>query len=220
MNDHTPPPPDPAAQPADRSAQRLDERDAPAEPFALFDRWFADAHATEPEAEAVALATATADGAPSVRWVLLRGWNERGFVFYTSYESRKGGELAANPRAALAFYWPLAGRQVRIEGAVSRVTDAESDAYFASRPVGSRLSAAASPQSRVVADRRELERRVEVLVERYRHDHTTIPRPPHWGGFRLAPSSIEFWLSRPHRLHDRLRYVRDGGGWRIERLAP
>jgi len=208
-------------QPPTANATRLDERNAPAEPWSLFERWFAEARAVEPEPEAMALASSTPDGAPSVRWVLLRGWDRRGFVFYTNYESRKGRELAANPHAALAFYWSTGGRQVRIEGTVTRVPDAESDAYFASRPVGSRLSAAASPQSRVVAGRDELERRVESLVERYRHDHASIPRPAHWGGVRLAPTSIEFWASRPHRMHDRLRYVRGATReWRIERLAP
>ena len=212
-----PNPPNPSRRPR----EELDERYAPAEPLALFGQWFDAARAVEPEAEAMALATATPDGAPSLRWVLLRGWDARGFVFYTHSGSRKGGELAANPRAALAFHWRTPARQVRIEGTVSRVSDAESDAYFASRAVGSRLSAAASPQSRVVESRDELERRVEELARRFRHDAAAIPRPPDWGGFRVAPQQIEFWLSREHRLHDRLRYVCVGeGAWRIERLAP
>jgi len=132
----------------------------------------------------------------------------------------KGAELAANPLAAVAFYWRTLGRQVRIEGSVARISDAESDAYYASRPVGHRVSAAASPQSRVVSGRAELEQRVAALLAVYRHEPAGVPRPPHWGGFRLTPSAMEFWVNRTHRLHDRLRYVRDLERWRIERLAP
>jgi pyridoxamine 5'-phosphate oxidase len=161
----------------------------------------------------VALATATADGAPSARMVLLKGFDGRGFVFYTGYESRKGRELEANPRAALLFYWEDTGRQVRIEGAVARVGTGESDAYWASRPLGSRLSAAASEQSAPIAGRDELEARVVSLVGE-------PPRPERWGGYRLAPEAYEFWQHRDDRLHDRFRYERDGGAWRIERLQP
>src|SRR5262249_52734683 len=159
-----------------------------------------------PEPGAMALATATPDGRPSVRMVLLRSHGEHGFVFYTHYRSRKARELAANPVAALALHWYELGRQVRIEGAVSRIRSAESAAYFRERPVESRLGAWASPQSEVIEDRGVLDTRFRELVERYRHQ--AIPRPPHWGGFRLVPDSFEFWQARLHRLHDRLRYSR------------
>ena len=166
--------------------------------------------------EAMALATATADGRPSVRMVLLKGVDERGFSFYTGYESRKGRELAENPRAALLFHWP--GRQVRIEGPVERVTADESDAYFASRPRGSRLSAIASRQSEVVSSREELEGRVAELEEQFAGAEP--PRPDRWGGFRLVPETFELWQHRDDRLHDRLRYRRDGDAWLVERLSP
>ena len=149
--------------------------------------------------------------------VLLKGADERGLTFFSNYESRKGAELAANPRAALLAYWPGSGRQVRVEGDVTRLDPAESDAYFATRPAGSRLSAAASPQSAVVADRAELERRVADLRARHGDDP---PRPESWGGYRLAPATWEFWQHREDRLHDRLRYRRDGTTWLVERLAP
>ncbi|OLD69882.1 MAG: pyridoxamine 5'-phosphate oxidase [Ignavibacteria bacterium 13_1_40CM_2_61_4] len=167
------------------------------------------------------LATASPDGHPSARMVLLRGFDARGFVFFTNFESRKGRELEANPRAALVFHWPHAHRQVRIEGAVERVSPPESDAYFDTRAVGSRLSAIASPQSQVVSDRAELERRVKDLVERHRRERVRICRPDYWGGYRVVPDAVEFWQAGRNRLHDRLRYLRrEGGGWRIERLAP
>ena len=149
--------------------------------------------------------------------VLLKGADERGLTFFSNYDSRKGAELAANPRAALLAYWPGSGRQVRVEGDVTRLDPAESDAYFATRPAGSRLSAAASPQSAVVADRAELERRVAELRGRHGDDP---PRPESWGGYRLAPATWEFWQHREDRLHDRLRYRRDGTAWLVERLAP
>jgi pyridoxamine 5'-phosphate oxidase len=190
----------------------LREQDAADDPLRQFRAWLEDERLDN-----VALATATAEGAPSVRMVLLKDITERGLTFYTGYESRKGGELAANPRAALLLYWPALGRQVRVEGAVERIEPAESDAYWATRPGGSRVSAAASPQSRVVADRAELERRVADVRARYGDEP---PRPATWGGFRLEPVVWEFWQHRDDRLHDRLRYRRDGESWVRERLAP
>jgi pyridoxamine 5'-phosphate oxidase len=190
----------------------LREQDALDDPLRQLRAWLED-----DRIDNVALATATPDGAPSVRMVLLKEVAERGLTFFTGYESRKGGELAANPRAALLLYWGALGRQVRVEGAVQRIDPADSDAYWATRPSGSRVSAAASPQSRVVADRAELERRVAHVRERYGEDP---PRPDTWGGFRLEPEVWEFWQHRDDRLHDRLRYRRDGESWVRERLAP
>src|SRR5205085_6176496 len=161
---------------------------------------------------------ATRDGRPSVRMVLMKGFDERGFVFYSGYESRKGRELAANPQAALCFYWHAVGRQARIEGPVERVAEEESAEYFGSRPLGSRLSAAVSRQSEVVGTREELEAAVEEL--RAHAGNEAIPLPPDWGGFRLAPEIFEFWQHREDRLHDRFRYRTANGGWLIERLAP
>jgi pyridoxamine 5'-phosphate oxidase len=198
----------------------LHESDADPDPLAQFRRWFEEAVAAGlPQPEAMALATATPDGRPSLRMVLLRGFDERGFVFYTNYDSRKGRELQANPRAALAFYWFEMDRQVRIEGRVERVTPQESDAYFRTRPRGSRLGAWASPQSRVIAGRAVLERRVQEVAAEY--DGQEVPRPEYWGGQRVVPEVIEFWQGQPDRLHDRLCYRRlEEGGWRLERLAP
>jgi pyridoxamine 5'-phosphate oxidase len=184
------------------------------DPLAQFRRWFDDAG----RIDRMALATATPDGAPSVRMVLLKAADERGFVFFTGYGSRKGGELDANPRAALLFYWDEPGRQVRIEGPVERLAVEESDAYFATRARGAQLAAAASRQGRVLANRAQLDEAVAGLAREY--EGRDVPRPEQWGGYRVRPETYEFWQHRDDRLHDRLRYVRDGDGWRLERLAP
>ncbi len=195
------------------------EQDLTDEPLALFTRWFGEAEthgAFEPHA--VALATATPDGAPSARMVLMKGFDGRGLSFFTNYDSRKAGELEANPQAALLFHWPELGRQVRIEGAVSRVERDETEAYARSRSRASQLSALASPQSRPVPDRGWLERRVQELDRE--HAGTDLPVGDDWGGYRLEPRAWEFWQHRPNRLHDRFRYERADGAWRAERLGP
>jgi pyridoxamine 5'-phosphate oxidase len=189
------------------------------DPLALFEAWFAEAQASEPnDANAMALATATADGRPSVRMVLLKGHGPDGFVFYTNAQSRKGAEIAANPHAALVFHWKSLRRQVRVEGPPSEVTPAEADAYFHSRARMSQLGSAASDQSRPLDARRTYLERVDELAAR--HEGEEIPRPPHWTGFRLAPDAIEFWLDRPNRLHERRRFVRDGERWTSTLLYP
>ncbi len=189
------------------------------DPLQLFREWYEHAVAAGlPEPEAMALATATPDGAPAVRFVLLKGVDDRGVEFFTNYESRKGRELAANARAALAIYWKPLLRQVRLEGPVEVLESAESDAYFATRARGSRLGAWASRQSEPIPDREWLEARLREADARYPGDE--IPRPPYWGGYRLLPEAVEFWEGRPNRLHDRLQYRRDGGAWRTERLSP
>ena len=204
---------------ADPRARPLLGADLDPDPLRQFAAWFEEAReAGEPLPEAVALATSTPDAWPSVRMVLLKGADERGFAFYSGYESRKGREREANPRGALCFYWHLLGRQVRVEGAVEPVSPEESDAYFATRPYGAQLSAAVSRQSEVISSRAELEEAVAVL--RGRRPGSSVPRPEHWGGFRLAPAAYEFWQHREDRLHDRFRYRRVGGDWLIERLAP
>ena len=195
----------------------LREEDFAAEPLEQFRRWFDEARAAVETPEAMAIATATPDGRPSVRMVLLKTADEDGFVFHTNLEGRKGSELTANPRGALLFHWAPLGRQVRIEGAVERVPRAESEAYFRTRAPRSRISALVSPQSRVVPDRETLERWWRRAEERYGDDP---PLPEHWGGLRLRPDAYEFWEHRDDRLHDRLRYRREGEGWVLERLAP
>lgn len=198
----------------------LHEQDLAADPLRQFAAWFDEAAAAGVrEPQAAAIATATAAGAPSVRMVLVKHFDARGFVFYSNYTSRKGAELAANPHAALLFHWDPLGRQVRIEGPVARVGAEETAAYVRSRPRGSQLSALASPQSQIVEAREQLERRVDELQERY--GETELPLPDGWGGFRVTPETYEFWQQRSDRLHDRLRYRHDAGGnWTVDRLAP
>jgi pyridoxamine 5'-phosphate oxidase len=197
----------------------LTESEAGDDPIALFHAWFDVALKTGvPEPNAMALATAEPDGRPSVRMVLLKALDDRGFTFFTNFESRKGRELDANPHAALVFFWHPLERQVRIEGQVEKVTAAESDEYFAVRPLGSRLGAWASQQSEVIPNRGFLEDRHAELSHRYPDGR--VPRPPNWGGYRVLPDSIEFWQGRPSRLHDRIRFRRAAGRWLRERLAP
>ena len=199
----------------------LDEATVGNDPIKLFLSWFEMAFkAGGKEPSAMTLATVSPDGVPSARMVLLKGCDERGFVFFTNYESRKGAELAANPRAALVFYWPEMSRQVRVVGTVARISEAESNEYFQSRPPGSRLAAAVSPQSRPVASRAEIEQRYAALSQQY--PAGDVPRPKHWGGYRVTPDEIEFWHSRENRLHDRIRFRRSGdaAGWQVDRLAP
>jgi pyridoxamine 5'-phosphate oxidase len=198
----------------------LREQDVDPDPLRQFAAWFRDAEAAGVRMpEAAALASASADGAPSVRMVLVKGFDERGFVFYSGYASRKGRELAANPRAALLFHWDPLGRQVRIEGPVAHTSAEESAVYVRERPRASQLSALASPQSQVIDSREALERRVSELEQRHRGSE--LPLPADWGGFRLVAETVELWQQRQDRLHDRLRYRRrDDAGWLIERLAP
>jgi pyridoxamine 5'-phosphate oxidase len=197
----------------------LTEKDVESAPIAQFARWYENAlDAVKPLPEAVALSTATPAGHSSVRMVLLKGFDAHGFVFYTNYRSRKGRELARNPHASLLFYWGGLERQVRVDGLVQKVTARESDEYFATRPRGSQLSAWASAQSEPVANRAALERRVALYARKY---PGAVPRPPHWGGYRLVPQAVEFWQGREDRLHDRILYRRGPRGrWIIRRLAP
>jgi len=208
-----------AALRRDYAMAALREADAHTDPIRQFEAWFADAVAAQvPEPNAMTLATATRDGVPAARVVLLKGIDAQGFVFYTDYRSRKGAELTENPLAALVFLWKEIERQVRISGSVSRVTAADSEAYYRSRPLGSRLGAWASHQSAVIASRDELEERLRDVTARFLDGN--VPLPPHWGGFRVVPDEIEFWQGRQNRLHDRLRYERRPSGWSMTRLSP
>ena len=200
-----------------RAAELL-ESNAAADPFEQFARWFADAERADvPEPTAMTLATADATGRPSARVVLLKGFDARGFTFYTNHTSRKGRELAENPRASLCFYWTALERQVRIDGSVEPVSRDEAERYFHSRPIGSQIGAWASHQSAVIRSRAELEAREAELRQRF---GDTVPLPDFWGGYRVVPSEVEFWQGRPSRLHDRLRYARCVESWTIDRLAP
>jgi len=195
------------------------ESDLPAEPLTQFDKWYREAEASgAPLWDAIVLATASAAGRPSARMVLLKGFDQNGFVFFTNYQSRKSIELAQNSFACLLFWWAAMDRQIRIEGDVTPLGEPESDAYFSTRPRGSQLGAWASDQSRVVRDRGSLDRRMEELEKKY--GSGAVQRPPHWGGYRLRPQLFEFWQGQPNRLHDRLQYRRSAEGWLIERLAP
>jgi pyridoxamine 5'-phosphate oxidase len=197
----------------------LDPAEVAPDPIEQFRTWFAAARAADIfEPEAMTVSTVADDGRPASRYVLLRGLDHRGFAFYTNYESAKGRQLAARPYAALTFGWLAIHRTVRIEGPAERLPAAESDAYFASRPRGAQLGAWASPQSTVIADRDQLDRALAAAEQRYAGG--PVPRPEHWGGFLVRPERVEFWEGRPNRLHDRVRYERDGDAWRIERLAP
>ena len=202
--------------PASSKPKRRDEM---SDPFRLFDEWFAEARASEiNDPEAMALATVDGSGRPSVRMVLLKGHGSDGFTFYTNQESAKGDQLAANPRAALLFHWKTLRRQVRIEGPVERVPEQDADAYFASRARDSQLGAWASDQSRPLADRATFEQRFEQVKQRF--EGQDVPRPPHWGGYRVVPDRIEFWRDRPHRLHERRLFTRADGGWAEGLLYP
>lgn len=203
----------------DYTRDGLLEDQAPEQPMSLFGRWFEQAVETETtEPNAMMLATVDADGQPHLRTLLLKGYDERGMVFFSNYDSAKGQQLAGNPRAAMNFWWHDLERQVRVEGRVERVSAEESDAYYFSRPLGSRLGAWASPQSQVIAGRSVIEQRLQEVERQYADSEP--PRPSHWGGYRLLPELVEFWQGRPSRLHDRLNYRLVEGRWVRERLAP
>ena len=202
----------------DYALKTLEEKDVDREPMKQFGVWMVEAiHAQVPEPTAMTLATVDSHHRPSTRVVLLKGMDARGFVFYTNYQSRKGRDLAANPAAAVTFLWKELERQVRVEGIVEKVTDEESSAYYATRPLGSRIGAWASPQSEPIENRAWLESRWKDLTEKY-GEHP--PRPPHWGGYRVMPHYLEFWQGRRSRLHDRMAYTREGNAWKVARLAP
>jgi pyridoxamine 5'-phosphate oxidase len=203
----------------DYQLRSLSESDVHASPVAQFSQWWDEALASQiDEVNAMTLSTINAAGRPSARIVLLKGFDEKGFVFYTNYESDKGQQLDANPYASLVFFWKELERQVRIEGRCERVSSEESDEYFYSRPLGSRLGAWASPQSRVIETREILDKNAATLLERYASGE--VPRPPHWGGYRVVADTIEFWQGRSNRLHDRIKYSHQDVAWTIERLAP
>lgn len=204
----------------DYAHRSLSEENVARNPFLQFDEWWAEALSAElEEVNAMTLATASSSGIPSARIVLLKGYDERGFVFFTNYESGKGRDLHENPRASLVFFWAPLERQVRINGNAERLSVAESDEYFISRPKGSRIGAWASPQSQVLESREWLEKRAADIEKKFSGGE--IPRPPNWGGIRVIPQSVEFWQGRPDRMHDRIRYSRhENGEWKIERLAP
>ena len=195
----------------------LSEAESDPDPFRQFARWFEEVRAVEPDPTAMALATATRDGRPSVRTVLLKAMDDRGFVFYTNYASRKAREIAESGHVSLLFFWRSVERQVRIDGSVEKVSDADSDTYFATRPLESRLSVYASPQSAPIESREELESRFDVARQAY---GDSVPRPEWWGGYRVLPDEMEFWQGRTNRLHDRLLYSRLQGSWQRQRLAP
>ena len=201
------------------AAGGLEERSLAVDPFTMFRTWMSDAQAADlHEPNAMVLATVSVAGGAASRTVLLKGHDERGFVFFTNYASRKGVELAANPACSVLFPWHALERQVRVEGSAARLSDQDNDAYFSTRPRDSQIGAWASPQSEVVADRSDLDERYARMAERFAA--ATIPRPGHWGGYRIEPDSVEFWQGRIGRMHDRLRYRRTTGGWAVERLAP
>ncbi|HEY9804895.1 MAG TPA: pyridoxamine 5'-phosphate oxidase [Leptolyngbyaceae cyanobacterium] len=203
----------------DYTLEGLSETEIDPNPFIQFKKWFEQALAAQlPEPNAMTIATTTPDGTPSARMVLLKDFDERGFVFFTNYNSRKGQELAQNPQAAIVFWWAELERQVRILGSVEKVSESESDYYFESRPAKSRLGAWASNQSEIITSREVLEQRMQELQSKY--ENQEIPRPPHWGGLRVIPTEIEFWQGRSSRLHDRLLYTLDDGSWKIQRLSP
>jgi pyridoxamine 5'-phosphate oxidase len=205
--------------PKEYPSRKFDEKDIDPDPIKQFEKWFNEALKAElKEPNAMALATSTKTGKPSVRIVLLKIYNENGFIFFTNYESRKGNELAQNPIAALVFWWGKMGRQIRIEGSVEMISREESEEYFQSRPFESQISAWASAQSRIVENRDSLEKKYHEIKEQY--EGKTVPCPPHWGGYCLTPNLFEFWQGWANRLHDRILYTREKIGWKIERLAP